>query len=404
MGAMKIFVGILACTTALAACGASSADQGSTSSATSSGKPRAQNAAKRGVGLVRVGNFSNPLYVTAPSSDKSRIYVVEQGGRVLVVKNGRKQSTPFLNISSQVQSDGEQGLLSIAFAPDFASSKLFYAYYTARSDSAQRVVEYKASSPDKADAGSAREVLEMADDESNHNGGQLQFGPDGLLYIGTGDGGGGGDEHGAHGNAQNLDSLLGKLLRIDPSKRSGSKGYGIPNSNPFVDRSDARPEIYSYGLRNPWRFSFDRSNGALSIGEVGQGEFEEVDYTAKGGARGANFGWRVFEGNSRFNAGESARGHVKPVLVYSHSGGGCSITGGYIVRDRAVPGLYGRYVYGDVCLTSIRSAKLSTSGASADRKISGIPQVQQVSSFGEDARGRVYVTSLNGPVYRFIAR
>ena len=257
---------------------------------------------RRGVRLVRVGNFDEPVFVTAPRGDRRVQFVVEQGGRIMVVRNGRKLSAPFLDISGQVTSGGEQGLLSMAFAPDYASSGRFYVYFTDNGGD-QRVVEYRRASADRADAGSARLVLQMADPESNHNGGLLLFGPGGHLYIGTGDGGGAGDRHGSRGNAQNLGSLLGKILRIDP-RPSGGRPYSVPGSNPFVGRSGARGEIYAYGLRNPWRFSFDRRTRDLSIGDVGQGDVEEIDFVRSG--RGKNFGWRPFEGRRRYTPGESA--------------------------------------------------------------------------------------------------
>jgi glucose/arabinose dehydrogenase len=358
----------------------------------------ASGAARTGVRLVRIGRFQAPVYVTAPPGDRHVQFVVEQGGRIMVVRDGRKRDTPFLDISSQVTSGGEQGLLSMAFAPDYASSGRFYVYFT-DGDGDQRVVEYQRASADRADAGSARLVLEMADRESNHNGGLLLFGPGGHLYIGTGDGGGGGDEHGRRGNAQNLGSLLGKILRIDPRPADG-RPYSVPRSNPFVGRAGARGEIYSYGLRNPWRFSFDRRTRDLSIADVGQNEIEEVDFVRSG--RGRNFGWRPFEGRARYTPGESAPGHVRPVIQRFHSKGNCSITGGVVVRDRAVPALYGRYVFGDYCRGRIETAKLRPGRASAQRTTR--LRVSSLSSFGEDARGRVYATSLDGPVYRIAAR
>ena len=226
--------------------------------------------------------------------------------------------------------------------------------------------------------------------------------PDGLLYIGTGDGGGADDRHGARGNAQDLGSLLGKILRIDP-RRSGGRSYTVPGSNPFVGRSGARAEIYAYGLRNPWRFSFDRKNGALSIGDVGQNAAEEINYAPRGQASGANYGWRPFEGDDR-NFDEPAPGAVAPVITQRHDNSGfCSITGGVVVRDPGLPALRGRYVYGDFCDPSLWSARLAPGRATGVRRVAGT-SVNAVSSFGEDARGRVYVTSLSGPVYRLAAR
>jgi glucose/arabinose dehydrogenase len=361
----------------------------------------ATQAAARGVRLVKVGAFDGPLYVTAPPKDPRRVFVVEQGGKIMVVRGGRTLATPFLDITAQVTAGGEQGLLGLAFAPDYATSGLFYIYFTGK-DQKQHLVELKRKTEDVADPASARTVFVHDDPEANHNGGQLAFGPDGYLYVGTGDGGGGNDQHGARGNAQNLASPLGKILRIDP-KANGGKPFTAPPSNPFVNRSGARPEIYAYGLRNPWRFSFDRVRGDLVIGDVGQDNVEEIDFARKGSARGANYGWRPWEGRRR-NFDEPASGARFPVLTKSHADGWCSITGGYVVRDKAVPGLYGRYVYGDYCKGEIRSARLSGGRAAGDRAVPRLPKVSGLDSFGEDARGRVYVVSQSGPVYRLAAR
>ena len=241
----------------------------------------------------------------------------------------------------------------------------------------------------------------MDDPEPNHNGGLMIFGSDNLMYVGTGDGGGGNDQHGSRGNAQSLSSPLGKILRIDP-RRSGGKPYTIPSSNPFVGRAGARGEIYSYGLRNPWRFSFDSVTDDLTIGDVGQDQVEEIDFVKKGRGRGANFGWRPWEGNRR-NFDEPAPGAIFPVITHTHQAGFCSITGGFIARDRGVPGLYGRYVYGDFCDSHLRAATLRA-GRRAQSRTLALPRVSGVASFGQDASGRLYVISLNGPVYRFAAR
>jgi glucose/arabinose dehydrogenase len=350
------------------------------------------------VRLVGVGRFDAPVYVTAPAGDRRRIFVVEQGGTIRIVRAGKRLSTPFLNISSRVTSGGEQGLLSMAFAPDYARTRRFYVNYTDRSG-VQRVVEYRRSksSAERALAASARLVLRYDDEEANHNGGLIVFGPDRLLYIGTGDGGGANDQHGERGNAQKLSSLLGKLLRIDP-RRSGGRPYSVPPSNPFAGRAGLAPEIYSYGLRNPWRFSFDRATGDLTIGDVGQNAIEEIDFARKGEASGANYGWRPFEGRRR-NFDEPAPDAVAPVLQLTHDAGNCSVTGGYVVRDSALPALEGRYVYGDYCRGELRSAKLGPGSAKGDRAV-GVRTVEQLSSFGEDGRGRVYAMSLSGQVYR----
>ena len=350
--------------------------------------------------LVPIGRFASPLAVTAPPEDRRRVFVVEQGGRIRVVRGGRVLPQPFLDISREIVAGGEQGLLGLAFAPDYAQSRRFYVNYTNRSGDT-RIVEYRASSSnaDTADPGSARVLIEQDQPEPNHNGGQLAFGPDDMLYIGLGDGGGGNDQHGERGNAQNLGTILGKILRIDP-RPAGGRPYGIPSDNPFRGRSGARPEVYSWGLRNPWRFSFDRRTGDLVIGDVGQNEIEEIDFVRKGRGRGANFGWRPFEGNNRIFDDEDVPNHVKPVIEKKHSDGYCSITGGYIVRDPKVTSLRGRYVYSDFCDGKIRSARLAAGRATGD-KAHDLPKIGSLSSFGQDAQGRVYVTSLDGPVYRF---
>ena len=386
----------------VAACG--SGDSGNAASPAATGTDNAAEAPaaseSRGVRLKRIGRFDSPVFVTSPPGDRRRLFVVEQAGRVRVMVGGRLRATPFLDIRGQVTSGGEQGLLSIAFAPNYETSGRFYVYFTDRSGD-QRVVEYKRASGERADAGSARLVLRMADQEENHNGGLLLFGPDRHLYIGTGDGGGAGDQHGARGNGQNLGRLLGKLLRIDPAE-AGGRPYSVPSDNPFVGRSGARGEVYSYGLRNPWRFSFDRSTGDLTIGDVGQNEIEEIDFVRRDQGRGANFGWRPFEGRARYTPGESAPGHVPPVITRTHDNGWCSITGGVVVRDPALPALRGRYVFGDFCKGRILSAKLSAGHA---RSVRNTPlKVDSLSSFGEDARGRVYAVSLSGSVFRLVSR
>ncbi|MEA2138058.1 MAG: hypothetical protein QOG56_1208 [Solirubrobacteraceae bacterium] len=386
---------------ALGACGGgdSGAGSGTASAATTSGAARA--AAAGGVRLAAVGTFDTPVYVTAPAGERRRIFVVEQGGTIRVVRAGKKVARPFLDIRSKVVAGGEQGLLSMAFAPDYARTRRFYVDYTDRSG-VQRVVEYRrsASHAERASPASARLVLSYDPYESNHNGGLVTFGPDGLLYVGTGDGGGANDQHGERGNAQDLGRLEGKLLRIDP-RRAPGRAYRVPPSNPFVGRAGARPEIYSYGLRNPWRFSFDRSTGDLAIGDVGQDEIEEIDFARKDEARGVNYGWRPLEGRRR-NYGEPAPDAVAPVLELTHRAGNCSVTGGYVVRDRTLASLAGRYVYGDFCKGELRSALLAAGSASDDRSL-GLQTVDQLSSFGEDGRGRVYVVSLAGPVYRLVA-
>jgi glucose/arabinose dehydrogenase len=392
-------VALLFAALVLGACGSGS---GSASQARTPAAAGVSPAAARagGVRLVKVGSFSAPLYVTAPPGDRRRIMVVEQAGRIMVVRGGRTLARPFLDLRPLVTSGGEQGLLSLAFAPDYAQSGLLYVYYTEKSGT-ESIWEYHRADEDEAASDSARLVLRMDDPESNHNGGLLLFGPDGLLYVGTGDGGGANDQHGPRGNAQDLGSLLGKILRIDP-RASGDQPYTAPSSNPFAGQAGARPEIYDYGLRNPWRFSFDRSTGDLSIGDVGQDAVEEIDFVRKDRAAGRNFGWRPFEGRRRI-IDEPAPGAVFPVIAHTHAAGFCSITAGVVVRDPRVPALQGRYLYGDYCEGRVRAARLRA-GRPTSGRILPLHPVSSLSSFGEDAAGRVYVTSLDGPVYRFAAR
>jgi glucose/arabinose dehydrogenase len=344
--------------------------------------------------LEKIGEFDSPVYVSQPPGD-DRLYVVEQTGRVVRVASDGGEPQTFLDLTDLVTSGGEQGLLSMAFAPDFAESGLFYVDYTDMDGNTQ-VVEYSAPQGRVADPGSARPVIEVDQPFSNHNGGQLQFGPDGLLYIGLGDGG---SEDDPQRNGQDLGTLLAKILRIDP-RPDGEKAYGIPAGNPFVDTSGARPETYSYGLRNPWRFSFDRNTGDLWIGDVGQNEFEEIDGVARGDGAGANFGWSAYEGDARFNDDQSAPDATRPVLTYSHDEG-CSVTGGYVVRDAGLPSLFGRYLYGDFCQGQLRSFTARPGAPARDDHPAGI-QVPSLSSFGEDSAGHLYATSLDGPVYRLV--
>jgi len=373
---------------ALGACGSAPAGSGSAAAARATG-----------VKLTRIGTFSSPVYVAQALGDARRLFVVEQGGKVRVVRDGHVLPAPFLDLTRLVVSGGEQGLLSIAFAPDYATSGRFYVDYTDVNGNT-RVVEYRRSAnPDRANPSSARLVLFQRQPQPNHNGGQLQFGPDGYLYVGFGDGGSEGDPHGRIGNGQSLATQLGKILRIDPLPNGG---YRVPAGNPFAGRRGAVPTIYAYGLRNPWRFSFDRATGDMVIGDVGQDTLEEVDFRLRGTARGVNFGWRTYEGTRVEDPSLHIHGDVKPVLEYTHAAGGCAVTGGYVVRDPRLPALAGRYVYGDFCAGNLLSARLSQHGSSA-RHALGL-HVASLSSFGEDDAGRVYAVSLNGPVYRLDPR
>ena len=357
----------------------------------------AEPAQRRPVRLLPLGRFDQPTYVTAPRGDRRR-FVVEREGRIRIVQRGRILGRPFLDISERVTTGGESGLLSMAFAPDYAQSNRFWVYYTDNQGFIQiDQFQTAAGNANEADPGSRRSVIRVPHRRSNHKGGQLQVGPDGSLYAGFGDGGGGGDPD---ENAQDLGELLGKLIRIDPHPDGG---YSMPASNPFRGRSGARGEIYAYGLRNPYRFSFDRRRGHLTIGDVGQSAVEEIDFVPgrPGGVQprgGYNFGWDVFEGRATYEGG-TAPGHVRPVLQHSHSASGyCSITGGYVMRDRSLGrGWTGRYVYGDHCNGRLRVSHLRRpSAGSRPTRLS----VSNLVSFGEDGRGRVYAVSLDGPVFR----
>jgi glucose/arabinose dehydrogenase len=388
---------LLALPLALAACGAggpTSSEDVSASAARSAGSAAP---ARNGVRLVRVGSFSEPVVVTGAPGDAGRLFVVQRGGQVMLVRNGRALAHPFLDIGGKVNAGGgEQGLLGIAFAPDYATSGRFYVDYTQPSNDI-RVVQYRRSAgdPDLADPSSARTVLTIDHHRyTNHNGGQLAFGPEGDLYIGVGDGGSEGDPE---GNGQDTSTLLAKILRISPS---AGGGYTIPPGNPFAGRSGHRGEIWAYGLRNPWRFSFDRTTGDLIIGDVGQDLQEEIDFAPAHTGAGANYGWSVWEGDRRNKPG-TARNAVFPVLIARHSEGYCAIIGGFVVRDRSLPGLYGRYLFGDNCRSSIESVKLAR-GRATGLRATGL-NVSSTSSFGQDARGRIYVCSLDGAVYRLAA-
>ena len=328
--------------------------------------------------LVRVASgLHSPLYVTGLRSEPGRLYVVEQAGRIVVLDHGRVRAQPFLDIRSLVRSGGEQGLLSVAFDPGYATNRRFYVDYTDRSGDT-RVVEYR-SDGTKAIPSSAHQLLLVDQPYPNHNGGQLEFGPDGALWVGMGDGGSGGDPE---NRAQNPTSQLGKLLRIDTAS--------------------GRVTMAALGLRNPWRFSFDRATHDLWIGDVGQSDWEEIDFLPRHLlGRTINYGWRVWEGRSRYEPGEtpSSTGILRfPIAVYSHKGGNCSVTGGYVYRGRAVPAARGRYFYGDYCSGNVWSLKQRSGKAVGLRREPF--RVASLSSFGEDAAGELYLVSLDGAIYR----
>ena len=345
---------------------------------TDSARPPATGDGRGGVTLTKLGDFDQPLYVAQPDDGSGDLYVVEQTGRVMRLAGGEGEPEVFLDLSDEVSCCGEQGLLSVAFAPDYADSGLLYVDYT-NTDGDTRVVEYQrsGSDPPAADPNSARELLAVEQPFPNHNGGLVLFGPDDRLYVGLGDGGSAGDPD---RNGQDLSTLLGKIVTLEPE-------------------SDEEPAIFAYGLRNPWRFSFDRETSDLWVGDVGQYALEEIDSVPRADLGGRlNFGWSAFEGNERFNEDQRAPNAIPPTLVYGHQEG-CSVTGGYVVRDRALTTLYGRYLYGDYCAGQLRSFPARAGREAGDDRALGA-EVEGLSSFGEDVEGHLYATSLEGPVYR----
>ncbi|MGH7731881.1 MAG: PQQ-dependent sugar dehydrogenase [Candidatus Eiseniibacteriota bacterium] len=348
------------------------------------------------VALERVASgLADPLYVTAPPGDP-RLFVVEQAGRIRIVKAGRLLSTPFLDLTDRVRSGGEQGLLSVAFHPRYAVNGFLYVNYTDhRGDT--RVVRYTVGrDPDRADPSSALLVLTVEQPFANHNGGLVIFGPDGMLYVGMGDGGSGGDPYG-HG--QNRATLLGKLLRLDVDRGAP---YAVPHDNPFVGRAGMRGEIWALGLRNPWRFCFDPTAGLLYIADVGQNRWEEID-VARADQGGLDYGWNVMEGDHCFRSRAcDRRGRVAPVVEYGH-GDGCSVTGGFVYRGRRMPDLVGHYFYADYCRGWIRSFKYEGGVVRDHREWRGA-EPGQVTSFGQDAAGELYVCASDGTVHRLVPR
>lgn len=345
--------------------------------------------------------FENPLFVTTAGDgdEAERLFVVEQGGTIRIIEDGAVIETPFLDITERVNSDGsEQGLLGLAFVPDYAESGFFYVYYT---DLDGNVVASRFSvtdDPNLADVESESILLQQEKPFANHNGGGIVFGPDGYLYIGIGDGGGGGDPD---GNAQNLTTWLGKILRIDvdPMNVEAGETYAIPEDNYFVGQEDALPEIWAFGLRNPWRFSFDRETGDLWIGDVGQGEIEEIDFLPAN-QQATNLGWNVLEGTTCFDTPDcDSSQYTAPVLEYTHDEEGCSVTGGYVYRGEEIPDLLGAYIFADYC-----SGYLWGGGQNEDgswTKSEPIETGLSISSFGEDTNGELYLTDLaGGAVYQ----
>ena len=368
---------------AAAAATAASAGTTTPASSTSSAVAAAPGAKPPAVNLQKIpGVYDYPVYVAAPPGDTSRLFVVEKTGRIRIVQNGAVLTKPFLDLSGQVSGQTEQGLLSMAFGPHYSTNRRFYVDYTNRAGDT-RVVSYTASvsDPNVADPASAKVLLAVPQPYANHNGGQLQFGRDGRLYVGMGDGGSGGDPQ---NHAQNFHSRLGKLLRI------------TLGTAPKVT-------VYAKGLRNPWRFSFDRATGALWIGDVGQDKWEEVDYLKPGRPPGANLGWSAFEGSHVYKPAVAAKLDrsklVWPVAQYSHAVGN-AVVGGYVYRGSAIPALRGWYIFGDYGTGHIWAFKR---GAGGPKALSGANKaLSSITSFGQDAAGELYVASPSGSVYKIV--
>ncbi len=346
--------------------------------------------------LTKIGTFERPVLVTAPPRDTKRVFVVEQTGAVRVVRDGDVLTTPFLDLRGQVKLSSEPGLLSIAFAPNYESSGLLYVFYNTLSGNGDiRIAEYRRHSTDLdlTEPYADRTVLTISKPWENHNGGTLQFGPDGYLYASVGDG-----DSGVYTPpgffAQRRDVLLGKILRIDPQ---GGDPYTVPADNPFVGVEGVRPEIWAYGLRNPWRFWIDAETGSMYVGEAGNERREEIDLVQPG-ASGLNFGWPCFEGTLPFDSEATCPQVVPPLVEIPRENGVCAVIGGVVVRDPRLPALEGRYVYGDFCKGTITAIAVEGGRVTASDDLGLF--VPQLSSFGVDGVGRVYVTTLDGPVYR----
>ena len=351
---------------------------------------------------LRASGLSKPVFVTSARDGTGRMFIVEQTGRIKIYVNGHVLATPFLNLAGKVSTGSEQGLLGLAFHPNFRTNHKLYVNFTdLAGDTVVR--EYRVSSTNRnvVATSTRRLIIKIGQPYANHNGGMLAFGPDGYLYIGMGDGGSGGDP----GNrAQNKASLLGKMLRINVNGTTSTHNYRVPSSNPYVGVY-GRDEIWQLGLRNPWRWSFDRSTGDLWIGDVGQNQWEEVDHavrTSSGAGRGVNWGWRVLEGTHCYSpsTGCNTAGKKMPLLEYDHANGRCAVTGGYVYRGSGIPALRGGYVFGDYCSGEIWVVAANASAPAS--KVLLLDTDLALSSFGESASGELYVTDLGGRLYRIV--
>ncbi len=354
------------------------------------------------------GDLDHPVHLTAPALDVHRVFVVEQPGAIRIIKDGVLLERPFLDLRELVGYGGERGLLSLAFHPDYAENGRFFVNYT-DNNSRTTIARFTRNpdDPDEADKASRVVLLTIDQPYANHNGGQLAFGADGKLYCGMGDGGSANDPLEA---AQSDSQLLGKMLRLDVDVDTPPY-YKVPSDNPNASGGLRLGLIWSKGLRNPWRFSFDRANGDLYVADVGQDQFEEIDWRPKSSRGGENYGWDIFEGNACFEPQPlftecpSKQGYTMPVHVYSHTDGGCSVTGGHVYRGCRMPALRGRYFFSDYCAAFLRSFKLQNGQATDLQDHSASARgLSGVSSFGEDARGEIYVMNLGGELFKLVPR
>jgi glucose/arabinose dehydrogenase len=364
-----------------------------------------------------VTGLTRPVYLTQPRGETDRMFVVEKVGRVRIVRNGVVADQPFVDVSANVTERFEElGLIGLAFHPKYSENGRFYIYYsTLRNNTVfNELVEYKVSSdnPDVADPASARVLLEVQKPQDNHNGGDLEFGPDGFMYVGVGDGGGAGDQHGTAGNGQNLGALLGKILRIDvDGTGAGPNGaYGIPAGN--LQQAGALPEIWSYGLRNPWRYSFDPCTGDMYIGDVGQDTVEEIDYEPVN-TPGRNYGWRLMEANNCFNPNNGCNAQTQnitlPVASYTHAALGQSVTGGYVYRGSAIPDLRGTYLYSDYESKRIFALRMSNGSVAQAQteitaNINADGNVKGIGSFAQNNAGDLFAIEFAGRIFRIDPR
>ncbi|WP_439489478.1 PQQ-dependent sugar dehydrogenase [Algoriphagus sp.] len=345
-------------------------------------------------------SFTRPVDFQHASDNSDRLFVVEQRGVISVFQNDEEagERTEFLNLESKVDDSGnEEGLLGLAFHPEYESNGYFYVNYTASNPDRTVISRFSVSStdPEQADASSELILLEFDQPYSNHNGGQISFGPDGYLYIAVGDGGSGGDPQ---GNGQNRNTLLGSILRIDVNKQDGTKNYSIPEDNPFANNTEGyREEIYAYGLRNPWRFSFDSSNGDLWTGDVGQNKYEEIDIIKKGG----NYGWNTMEGFHCYNSSDcNTEGMEMPIWEYDRSQGDISVTGGFVYRGSAIPGIVGKYIYADYVSGRVWSLDVINPGSPVNTEL--LDTDFPISSFGIDQNQELYICGFDGKIYKLV--